>query len=342
MRKKQSFRRRFAKLTAAPMFWLSLLFLANTSMLIVVWVDVPRVSENTGGETAATASAAPDAAVESGERLIADTIGGFSLRVAELMWPIFLAEFLIYVVLAGRGPQFTRTGVFSCICPPLRLAAPNPEMNGQLWLPGMGWTRPTHEVRERLERVFGLPMIIIALMILPILVLEFGFNDQINKHFWLRALLHVSTGLIWFAFALEFIVMWSLAPKKLQYCKDHWVDLAIILLPLISFLRSLRLIRATRLAKVAKVQQLSKMSRVYRLRGLVVRTLRALFLFEVLHRVFGISPERRIRALREKLEEKEREVAALKRQIESLEQIIAAAEIAENTGMAFSGEDLAQ
>jgi hypothetical protein len=34
--------------------------------------------------------------------------------------------------------------------------------------------------------------------------------------------------------------MISVAPRRLEYCKKHWLDLAIILLPLISFLRSLR------------------------------------------------------------------------------------------------------
>ena len=42
---RQKLRRRWAIRTAAPMFWISVLFLANTATLIVLWVDVPRVSE---------------------------------------------------------------------------------------------------------------------------------------------------------------------------------------------------------------------------------------------------------------------------------------------------------
>ena len=34
-----------ADATAAPVFWLALLFLANTAALIVLWVDVARVRE---------------------------------------------------------------------------------------------------------------------------------------------------------------------------------------------------------------------------------------------------------------------------------------------------------
>jgi hypothetical protein len=168
-------------------------------------------------------------------------------------------------------------------------------------------------------------MIVIALMILPILLIEFRFADQIAGRPWLRVLLHFSTGMIWFAFALEFIIMCSVADKKLQYCKEHWLDLAIILLPLISFLRSFRVVRATRLARLAKVQQLtkmtSKMARVYRLRGLAMKGFRALLLFEVLNRLLRITPEKRIRKLKEQLSQKELEMSVLKRRIRELEEL---------------------
>ena len=66
------------------------------------------------------------------------------------------------------------------------------------------------------------------MMILPILVIEYVFTAQVAQYAWLRLLLHVGTGVIWFAFAVEFILMVSVAEKKLAYCKKHWVDLAII------------------------------------------------------------------------------------------------------------------
>jgi voltage-gated potassium channel len=316
-------RARLATYTAAPMFWLSLIFLANTAALIVIWVDVPRVREaylfamaESGDVTLAARE--PSASLESQAR----TLGYASLWIAGLLWPIFLIEFLFYTIVTG-GMRLTRMRSLACICPPLRLIASNPEMNDRIWLPITGWAEPTDELRNRLEKAFGLPMIFIALMILPILLVEFGLKEQIVERTWLRILLHVSTGVIWFAFALEFIVMSSVAKKKLQYCKKHWLDLAIILLPLISFLRTMRVLRATRLARLAKVQHLTKMGRMYRLRGLAIKAFRALLLFEVIDRVLRVSAERRIELLKETLADKEKEVTALRLQITELERATA-------------------
>ena len=192
------------------------------------------------------------------------------------------------------------------------MCARNHDRDGHIWLPRLGWQEVNDDLRVRLEKIFAVPMIIIALMILPVLLVEFRLQEQVAAHLWLRLLLHVSTGLIWFAFAAEFIVMVSVAEKKLRYCREHWLDLAIILLPLISFLRSLRIVRATRLARMAKVQQLTKMSRLYRLRGLAMRGFRALLMLKLLNRLLGISPEKRLRKYQEQLREKEKEIAALR------------------------------
>ena len=61
--------------------------------------------------------------------------------------------------------------------------------------------------------------------------------------------------------SLDAIVMVSLAPKKLDYCKRHWINLVIIVLPLVAFLRTLQLFNFLRIAKA------SKLAKVYRLRG---------------------------------------------------------------------------
>ena len=332
-----TFRRRFSELTAAPMFWIALIFLANIATLIVARVDVPRVSEAAKKYRAANPMAVGEAPAFDEAAL---AVSQFSVSVALVLWPIFFIELLIYLFAPGGERRVTRSRAMGCLCPPLRLAAANPEMDGRIWLPGAGWTLPNEESRDRLAKIFGLPMLLVALLIVPVLLLEFGFKEQINSQLWLRALLHLCTGVIWFAFAVEFVLMVSFAAKKFRYCKDNWVDLAIIMLPLVSFLRSFRFVKATRLARLAQVQHLGKMGRTYRLRGLVVKTLRAVLLFEVLYSVLGISPERRIKGLREKLDDKEREVANLKRQIALLEETIAAKAAAKEA--AFTTEDVTQ
>jgi voltage-gated potassium channel len=314
---RHNFRRQWAERTAPLMFFVSLIFLANVAALIVLWVDVPRVGEDY--QAGAGRQAQTFVSVEQPLEVWSVRLGYYGLSLAIALWPLFVAEYFFYRCTGSTRHRFTRDCLLIFVCPPLRIGLSNPEMGGKIWLPRHGWCKGDEELREQLEKYFGIPMIVIALMILPILLVEFGLKEQIAEHLWLRVLLHVSTGTIWFAFAMEFILMCSVADKKLRYCREHWLDLAIILLPFISFLRSLRAVRATRLAKLAKVQQLTKLGRVYRLRGLAVKGLRAMLLFEVLNRILSVTPEKQIATLRERMAEKESEIRALRRRIASLE-----------------------
>jgi voltage-gated potassium channel len=305
------------------MFFLSFLFLAILATVLVLTADVYRI-EAAWRSASHTADAGHTAATIEVNQSAVDA-RNTCLLVLAIIWPLFFAEFALQFAARDRNNPFWRKryyGFIVCVIPPLRLCARNPDMDGQVWLPGMSWQASDDALRRRLDHIFSIPMILIALTILPILLIEFLMTEQIAARPWLRTMLHISMGVIWFAFAAEFIVMVSVAEKKLRYCKQHWLDLAIILLPLVSFLRSLRVIRATRLARVAKVQQLAKMGRLYRLRGLAMRAMRAILFLEVLHRIFGISIEKKLKSLRAQLEEKEREVATLKAAIADLERQI--------------------
>ena len=195
-------------------------------------------------------------------------------------------------------------------------------MGGRVWLPGIGWRRPDKRLRRRLERTFSVPMIVIALMIMPILIVEFFFKAQVAEYQTLRFLMHIGTGVIWFAFAAEFILMVSVADKKLAYCKKHWVDLVIILLPLFSFLRSLRALRATRLAKLMRIPQIGKLARVYRLRGTAIKAVQALVLLDVVQRWMARSPEKTILKLLRQLVDVEDDAKRLRRRIARLQRQI--------------------
>jgi hypothetical protein len=316
-------RQQVAHRIAAPMFFLSFLFLAILAALLVLTADVYRIEERWRSASHTTDAGHTAASIEVDQSAVDARY--HCLLVIALMWPLFFAEFAFQFLARDRDKPFWRIryyGFIVCLIPPLRLCARNPDMDGQVWLPGIGWQASDDTLRRRLDHGFSIPMILIALTILPILLIELLMTEQIAARPWLRTMLHISMGVIWFAFAVEFIVMVSVAEKKLRYCKEHWLDLAIILLPLVSFLRSLRVLRATRLARVAKVQQLAKMGRLYRLRGLAMRALRAILLLEVLHRIFGISIEKKLKSLCAQLEEKEREVAMLKAAIEDLERQI--------------------
>lgn len=311
---------------AAPlMFALSALFVVLLAALIVLWVDIPRVAELSvagGIESSGDDDLDPDqilALVEENELVKqVDPLGRMLRWVLFLLWPLFWIEFAYSRNFKGPPSEIKHGGVFrmlACVVPPLRIAAPSAAHGGKIWLPILGWHLPGKDLHARLERAFGKPMLIIAMLILPVLLIEFGLHSLVEANQWLQVLLHVCTGFIWCAFTIEFLIMLSATDKRFTYVKAHWIDLAIILLPLISFLRSLRVLR---LARLAKVQKLAKMSRVFRVRGLAMKAMRALMLLGFVNRLLGITPEKRLAKLELLYQDQSEELMDLKEEIDGL------------------------
>jgi len=228
---------------AFPMFALSVLFLLLLAGIVVTWVDIPRVAElaQLDADEQALNPAAVQEAIQMADS--AAQVGEYLVAALLIMWPLFWLEFA-YNYVTIRNPDGSRKirvqPLLACFIPPLRLGRVSPVWDNRMWLPALSWQHPGRDLSALLTRIFSKPMLIIALLILPILAIEFVFKGAIQEHFWLRLLLHAATGFIWFAFTLEFIIMISATDKKLVYIKKNWIDLAIILIPLISFLRSLR------------------------------------------------------------------------------------------------------
>ncbi|MFG0266130.1 MAG: potassium channel protein [Rhodopirellula sp. JB055] len=308
-----------ARVTAPWMFTISVLFLVCQAILIVMWVDVPNLRE--------TASQAhPDQYVIPVDSTY---LGMWFERAAILtmlaIWPIIIVESVYHWIIRPKSRSMRWFHFYTltfCICPSLRMCARSYEMHGQLWLPGMSWQRTNKRLRRRLAQHFSVPMIGIALLILPVLVTEFFLKDQVARYQWLRIALHIGTGVIWFAFADEFILMVSIAEKKLQYIRHNWVDLAIILLPFFSFLRSMQAVRGTRLAKLAKIPQIAKLARAYRLRGTALKGFRALVILGVATRLFKTDKSRQLTRLQAELAVARRETRLIRLAIARLEREI--------------------
>ena len=324
---KRSFSHRdAAELFAPAMFGMSLAFLALVATLIVLWVDVPRfqmVAENLGETAASDAVIHQDQFIE-----VAFRFGRIITYAVFFVWAVIGAEVLVQLALSTRSRSVKNLNkwrffaVLQCLCPPLRLAAPNIAHDGEIWLPWIGWQTPNRQLYRRLERSFSKPMLFFALLILPLLLVEFALHNAIETMFWLRMVIHICTGLIWCAFAIEFIVLVSASEKRLAYVKKNWIDLAIILLPIVLFLRSLRAFQLARLSKVAKIQQLVKMSRIYRVRGVAMKVVRALMLLESVGRlgnILGMSPEKKLARLRGQYAEKKEELEELGLEISRIE-----------------------
>jgi len=239
-----------------------------------------------------------------------------------MLYPLFVVE-------AGwhwlQGSRRRKLHLLYCLVPPLRLGARDHATGTRIWFPGTGWTTVDTPLRQRLERSFGVPMIFIALMILPLMAMEHFWAERLAGSKSLSLFLHTATALIWVAFTFEFIVMVSIVDRKLKYCKEHWIDIAVILLPVVAFLRTARLGRLLRLQQIGKIQQLTKTVRIYRMRGLLMKAWRAVLVLEIVSRIVRSNPEKQLARLRQQFAEREAELMALRAQIEKLEAALATA-----------------
>jgi len=286
---------------ALPMFCLSLLFLTLLAILITTQVYAPRLAELaiSSGSTRSLA-------------LAAEQLTRYSSILLLLIWPLFWLEHFYNAHAAGRLAQnkFQKKRMLAvCLCPPLRLGATSPAQDHKIWLPKLGWREPGRPLCKELQQRLSMPMLVIALTILPVLLTEKVFASAVAEHAWLRLMLNAATGFIWLAFTAEFIVMVNSSAKKLAYVKANWIDLAIILLPLIAFLRSFSL--------------LAKLGRAYRMRGIIIKTVRALTLLEIVDRVTGCDPSKKLQRLNDQYQEKSEELQELKDEIRFLEAQIA-------------------
>lgn len=245
------------------------------------------------------------------------------LSILGALWPVFILEAILRFLQRDKSKStksFLIHTIFICLIPPLRMGVRHHGKGQYVWFPFMGWRQVDKHLRKELEKAFSIPMILIALMVLPVLAIEYAWEDTINQNAALRLTLVWANTIIWFAFAVEFLVMISVAPKKLRFIISQWINLAIILLPIVEFLP---LLRTLRLGRVMRVQQLSKMGRLYRLRGLAMRAWRAILILGVLQRIFGSSLDRRLERLQELLEAKEEEIQELREEIDEVKERIA-------------------
>lgn len=284
--------------TTRTMFVLSLIFLSLIAVLISTHISLDPLTANSGAQSATIVA-------------LIQQLQNAALLSLLVIWPLFMLEQMF-----TRSKRSLRKRVAICLVPPLRLATVSAEHGNCIWLPWLGWQQPGRALSKRLERNLSKPMLVVALLILPVLLIEFGMAQLLRESTALRLLLHAATGLIWLAFTIEFIIMVAATDRKLGYVKAHWIDLAIIILPLISFLRSIRVLK---LARIARLQQVAKMTRVYRMRGLMIKTMRALMLLEVFHRLLGGNQQRKLTRLKQQYQDQLEDLQELKAEIDDLE-----------------------
>ncbi|MCA9020241.1 hypothetical protein [Gimesia sp.] len=220
-----------------------------------------------------------------------------------LLYPCFVAEAVTHIALGSPRWKFN---LLYCLVPPLRICARDQMTGRAIWFPILAWREVNQAFLERVRKSFSVPMLIMALLVLPLFAVEHYWQKQIEASPLLADITALATGLIWFAFTLEFIVMISIEQKRVEYCRKHWIDLAVICLPMVAFLRAFRMAGLLRSA------------RMFRLKSLVMKLYRALLMLDVINRLLQRNPEKRITRLESLLQEKEREIEEIKSEIAML------------------------
>jgi hypothetical protein len=236
---------------------------------------------------------------------VARTAGWILVAIYPLFWIETLCHFVV-------GSPRIHSRFWACAIPVLRMCTRDLETGKFIWLPLSGWAEVDPKLERTLAKRFSIPMIIVALFVLPVITIEFVWSEFVEQHPGWRYSLQVATALIWTAFTYEFTIMLSVVRFKSSYLRRHWIDAAIIMLPTIAFFR------AARLAQLARVKQIARAARVYRLRGLGIRFWRALVTLQVVEKILSRNPEHRLEKLQLRLEEKMDEINILREDIERL------------------------
>jgi hypothetical protein len=216
-----------------------------------------------------------------------------------------------------RGSTFIRA-LWITALPPLRMGMPCP-FTGRLWLPTWGWCDRGKSLEDRLERAFYKPMLVFAILILPVLALELVRAEQIHSSPSLALTVHIGVSVIWMAFATEFAVRVSAARRPLAYTKQRWLDLAIVIVPMLEFALTqlvdiAPLARLLRLSRAVGPDQLARMGQMYRLRGLVTKGWRAILVLRVVARLTGDAPAKQLARLESQIADVEEVLADLRAQ----------------------------
>ncbi len=122
------------------------------------------------------------------------------------------------------------------------------------------------EALERFERAVELPLLVLALAMVPLLVVPL----LVDLPGAVEGIFVACDWFIWAVFAVEYVVRLVLTPDRWRFVRREWSDLLIVILP---FLRPLRVVRSARALRLLRLARLgSVLGEVFQLsRRLLVR-----------------------------------------------------------------------
>jgi len=206
--------------------------------------------------------------------------------------------------------------LLALLFPPLRIGSRDIVSGKHAWIPGWQWCKVNEGLFTELKRRFVLPMIGIAVLIIPVLIIEWKFLDEVRANFpqlKITLILEAIQTFIWCSFTFEFLLMISISSRKLTYVKKNWIDLLIILLPFVSFLRTLR---------ISQIARLKYATRSFKLRGVITKARQGLIFVDFIQRIFRLRPENEVKRLFRLLQENQRDREELQQKLKEVIDLI--------------------
>ncbi|MEM1135577.1 MAG: hypothetical protein AAGI07_07030 [Bacteroidota bacterium] len=271
---------KFEKAIAKPMFWLSFTSLVLIGLLIMYGSEeINFFPEN--------------------------RFTNHVFVIALSLWPIFLIEFLLKLKLARNSIKAKYLLFIHSTCllfPPVRIVIGSIAHPSFIWLPFINWSKVNPALAAYLKKKFLVPVLVLGLLMIPALLVEIKFQTQLTAafpHLDLNFYLQTFHALVWVGFAIEFIILISVAEDKKAYCTKNWMDILILLLPIVSFFRSFRFLRALKFNQLAHS---------FRMKGTQAKIKEGLLLLDFLKRLgYLYNPEVQIKRVKKKMMKNQQE-----------------------------------
>jgi voltage-gated potassium channel len=165
----------------------------------------------------------------------------------------------------------------------------------------------------------------------PFWLIDLFFSKKLQDYILLQHVMNIGNAIVWAVFVAEFVIEISITRKWRQYLIKHWIELLIILLPMLALARFLRLAQFSFLAKFSFIQKIvvsytakwQKLLNIYRARSTMNRLVRVFILIDVIRRwQQKRNPQKYLQKLHEQLEEKQQELDDIKHKIAETEKLI--------------------
>jgi len=100
---------------------------------------------------------------------------------------------------------------------------------------------------ERIETQFLYPILASSLFMMPFWIAEIFFSAR--SHPFLYHRINLGNAVIWGLFLTEFILMISITKKRISFLFEHWLELFIIILPLLALTRFILIAKYLKISK---------------------------------------------------------------------------------------------